>query len=219
MLRLDWCSHEAARYAVEHWHYSRRMPAGKLVMIGAWENSEYIGAVIYGRGANRNAGSPYGLPCVQISELVRVALNPLHRAPVSKIVAMSVRLLRKQSPGLRLLISYADPAQGHHGGIYQAMGWVYVGHSKPQADASNMHKRSASGRMGSLAGRVTWRKTLPKHKYLLALDSSMQHSIEKLQQPYPKRERSSDNAAPAPTGEGGVNPTRSLHPSTNHAGN
>ena len=24
-LKLDWCSHEAAKYAVEHWHYSKRI--------------------------------------------------------------------------------------------------------------------------------------------------------------------------------------------------
>lgn len=36
-LRLDFCSHEAAKHSVFRWHYSRCMPAGKLVRIGVWE--------------------------------------------------------------------------------------------------------------------------------------------------------------------------------------
>ena len=42
-LRLDWCSYEAAKYAVEHWHYSKRMPKSKLAKIGVWEDGEFIG--------------------------------------------------------------------------------------------------------------------------------------------------------------------------------
>jgi hypothetical protein len=53
-LRIDWATHEAAKYACEHWHYSKCMPSGKLVKIGVWEDDIYIGAIIYGRGANNN---------------------------------------------------------------------------------------------------------------------------------------------------------------------
>jgi len=47
-LRLDWCSHAAAKYAVEHWHYSARMPKFKQIYIGAWESGRFIGAIIFG---------------------------------------------------------------------------------------------------------------------------------------------------------------------------
>jgi len=43
-LKLDWCSYQAAKYAVENWHYSKCMPVGKLVKIGVWEDKKYIGA-------------------------------------------------------------------------------------------------------------------------------------------------------------------------------
>jgi hypothetical protein len=36
-LKVDFCSHEAAKYACEHWHYSRCVPASKLIKIGVWE--------------------------------------------------------------------------------------------------------------------------------------------------------------------------------------
>ena len=37
-----------------HWHYSQAMPAGKLVTFGVWEHGRFVGAVLYGRGANHN---------------------------------------------------------------------------------------------------------------------------------------------------------------------
>jgi hypothetical protein len=46
ILKLDWCSHEAAKYACEHWHYSKCVPKQKTVKIGVWENSVFIGCVI-----------------------------------------------------------------------------------------------------------------------------------------------------------------------------
>ena len=54
-LHLDWCSYEAAKYAVEHWHYSHSLPIGKLVKIGVWEDDQFIGAVVFGYGANPTA--------------------------------------------------------------------------------------------------------------------------------------------------------------------
>jgi hypothetical protein len=207
-LRLDWCARAAAQYAVMHWHYSRSMPAGKLACVGAWEGDRYIGAVMFGRGANRNAGKPYACDVTEIAELVRVALDR-HEAPTSRIVAIAVRMLRKQSPGVRLLFSYADPVQSHHGGIYQAMGWIYVGTSRPQADVNGEHKRSASGRRGSLKG-ATFTATIPKHKYLLPLDDAMRAQIAPLARPYPKRVRGAEIGTAVPTAGGGENPTRTL---------
>jgi hypothetical protein len=125
-LRLDFCSREAATFAVRAFHYSRSMPSGRLVTIGAWDDGAFIGAVVFGRGASSEIHSPFGLDQSQVCELCRVALGP-HRAPTSKIVALSVRLLRKQSPGLRLIVSYADPQAGHVGTLYQACGWLYLG--------------------------------------------------------------------------------------------
>src|SRR5262245_1992904 len=111
-LRVDWCSHAAARYACEKWHYSRRMPLGRLNMLGVWEGGTFIGAVVFAHGAAPKLGARYGLNQFQICELARVALHR-HRWPVSRILAIAIRLLERHSPGLRLLISFADPAEGH----------------------------------------------------------------------------------------------------------
>ena len=60
-LRLDFCSHPAAKHAVMRRHYSRRMPNAKLVRIGVWESGRFVGAVIYGCGANRHLARPFSL--------------------------------------------------------------------------------------------------------------------------------------------------------------
>ncbi|MGI8406017.1 MAG: protein Mom [Thermomicrobiales bacterium] len=201
ILRLDWCSHQAAKYAVEHWHYSQKMPKSKLAKIGVWEDNRFIGVVIYGRGANNNIGSAYKVKQTEVCELVRIALTT-HTAPVSQIVALAMRMLRKQSPGVRLIVSYADPAQDHHGGIYQAMNWTYTGTSWPQpvllVAGKFVHKRVAFARWGTASteaihkmigmkverGPVEW-----KHTYLYPLDTAMREQIAPLAKPYPKRPR------------------------------
>lgn len=223
-LKLDWCSHAAAKYAVEHWHYSEKMPAGKLVHVGAWENGRYIGAVIFGRGGNNNIGTAYQLKQTEVCELVRVALTA-HVSPVSKVVSIAVRMLKKQSIGVKLIVSYADPKEKHHGGIYQAMNWVYVGSSRPQRGVlvagAFLHKRSASARWGTASPEAIRRKTGLnveygpvewKHTYLYPLDAEMRARILPLAKPYPKRVGSADSGtAGDQSAGGGASPTSTLH--------
>lgn len=221
-LRLDWCSHEAAKYAVEKWHYSRTMPVGKMVRIGAWESGKFIGCVLFALGMNRSLGSPYGLQMTECCELVRVALTE-HQTPVSRIVAIALKMLRKQSDGLRLVVSFADPVEDHHGGIYQAGGWLYAGKTSASFEwrigEQRLNKRAFTGQqfgggrrsvsqIPSTAKKV---QTPGKHRYLMPLDDEMRQKIEPLRKPYPKRERSAENGTPGiQSGGGGVNPTRSL---------
>jgi len=209
-LKLAWCSREAASYACRTWHYSRTVPAGKLVKIGVWESGKFIGAVVFGRGANNHIGSKYGLAQTEVCELVRVALTK-HETPVSRIAALAVRMLRSNSPGLRLIVSYADPSRGHHGGIYQAGNWTYAGPSVAQRElvvnGAPMHKRSAGSRWGTASPerltaktglRVEYGPEQWKHTYLLPLDAGMRGKVEPLARPYPKRpEEQHGTARPA----------------------
>ena len=212
-LRLDWCTHTAARFAVERWHYSQAMPAGKMNAVGVWEHGRYIGCVLFSRGANNNIGKPYGLDQTQICELTRVALTT-HAAPVSRILRIAFLFLRKKSPGLRLCISYADPEQGHAGGIYQAGNWLYSGKSQPQAqvivNGQVMHKRSATALFGTIKG-LEKSPVLWKHRYLLALDAEMRKKIEPLRLPYPRAGGDTQDTPANHAGEGGSLPTPALH--------
>lgn len=189
-LKLSWCTFEQAKYAVEHWHYSHAMPAGKLVKVGVWENNKFIGVVIFGRGANNHLLMPYGLDVTEGCELVRVALKE-HAAPVTKIISIAIRMLNKANPGLKLIVSFADSRQNHTGKIYQAGNWIYAGAVKSTPEfyyqGRWMHQRNMHSIFGTIKGN-----TLPTRdggyrlRYLYALDEGVKKKIEKLKQPYPK---------------------------------
>lgn len=213
-------SHKAASHAVMCWHYSKRLPVGRLVKFGAWEDGQFAGVVILSRGANNHIGSRYGLTSTEVCELTRVALRQ-HQAPVSQIVAQCLRHLKSTSPGLRLVVSFADPGQGHHGGIYQAGNWIYTGVAEPsrffRINGKLVHERSLSVSLG-FTKRPGQHRTLPrniewiranmdpaaeevmvqgKHRYLYPLDRAMRRQIMPLARPYPAAEVSTATR-PAP---------------------
>jgi hypothetical protein len=213
-LRLDWCSHEAAKYAVEHWHYSRSLSSSKNVYIGVWEDGKFIGVVVFGIGAgNATNGERFGLKrTCEVAELTRVALKA-HMTPVSRIVSIAIKMLKHQSPGLRLIISMADPAQGHIGGIYQAGNWIYTGQTKPDVQyllkGKWVHHRTATS-SGSAKGLPS-RPMPAKYRYLMPLDGETKNRIQAMARPYPKRVESDTNdTASVQDAEGGVTPTSTL---------
>lgn len=222
MLKIDWATHQAAKFACENWHYSKCMPSFKTVKIGAWENQKFVGVVIFSMGAAPQAHCPYKVQPREICELTRVAFTK-HKTPISKILSICLKFLKKQSPKLKLIVSYADPEQGHHGGIYQAAGWIYEGVTNPceqfefVSTGERIHSKTIkTGRRGYAtklknAGVIRSVK-LVKHKYLFPLDVETKRRIMPLSKPYPKRAGSIVVDAPAiHAGEGGAEPTPALH--------
>lgn len=209
------CSHKAAKHAVMRWHYSKAMPVGKLVKFGVWENRCFIGVVIYGRGAAPDLGTRYGLDQTEVCELVRVALT-VHESPVSQIVALSLRTLREANPKLRLVVSFADPNEGHHGGIYQAGNWLYTG---PSADArfyrihgTLYHPKTCHSMYGVGGQSLPWLQRhvdpnvepvmMPgKHRYLYPLDRQMRRRLLPLSKPYPSADEGLTVSRSRSTGE------------------
>jgi len=183
----------------------------------------FIGVVIFAYGANNNIGKPYGLQQVECCELVRVALAD-HKTAVSKIVAIALKFLKKNSPGVRLVVSYADTAQGHYGGIYQAGNWVFSGTSKGATqyvlNGRIVHSMQVQTyiRAGKLKSRAGLEKASAgdKHKYLMPLDDAMRAKIAPLAKPYPKSTRAKKQDSESPSELGGAVPTDALH--TPHEG-
>jgi hypothetical protein len=200
-LKIDWATHQAAKYACENWHYSKTLPVGKMVKIGAWEGNRFIGVVLFCWGMNRNLVSPYGLQITEGCELVRVALTN-HTNQVTRIIKIAIAFLKKQSPGLRLVVSFADSVAGHHGGIYQGGNWLYAGLSSSgfewRLNGKRLNKRAYTGNnFGSKKLEVpkgAIKVRIPgKHRYLMPLDDEMRKQIKPLAKPYPKRVTSADS--------------------------
>jgi hypothetical protein len=193
----------------------------KAVRVGVWEDGKFIGVVLFGQGATPEIGSPYNLKQTEICELTRVALTK-HKTPVSKIISIALKFLKKQCPGLRLIVSFADAGQGHHGGIYQAGGWVYAGGAETHGYKVNgivVHPKTLHSRYGKGGQSIPWLKQNVdpnaervisgfKHRYLMPLDSEMKSKIAHLSKPYPKRVKGQDSGFPP--GLGGSTPTHTL---------
>jgi hypothetical protein len=216
-LRLDGADGRAAKFACERWHYTGSLPSAG-VRIGVWEGGQFAGVILFGIGAGRSTdGRKYGLASAyEVAELVRVALKPGHVHPVSRCVAIAIRMLRRQSPKLRLLISFADPAQGHHGGVYQAGGWVYAGTTPtdrvfivrgerrhPKTIHSNGWRQNVEWLRAHVDPNARCETTPGKHRYLMPLDDEMRSRVAPLARPYPKRPKG--GPLPAPPARGRFN--------------
>ena len=232
VLKLDWCSHEAAKHAVMRWHYSRAMPAAKLVRVGVWEDKRFVGVVLYGSGANRHIARPFGLKGTQVCELVRVALAPGREHPTSRCLGISLRMIRRQSPGLKLIVSYADTKEGHLGTIYQATNWIYLGGSTQpylKIKGQIVHPRTVYEWYGPGGQKIDWlranidpnaeRVDMPaKLKYVYCFDKALRAELLKQAKPYPKQttqesgaESIGDDALTDQVREDGSTPISALH--------
>lgn len=218
-LKLDWATHKAAEFACKNWHYSKCMPAGKTVKIGVWENDIFIGVVIYSYGANNNAAKSFKLTQYECCELTRVALNK-HNSQVSRILSISLKLLKKLCPNLKLVFSYSDLSDmGHHGGIYQADNWLYLGERKTSnkgayyiINGKQIHGRSARAKYGNEINFPKGWSHVPsktKHLYVKIINDNytITHNIYK----YPKRVSSVESGTSDDQSErGGESPIDTL---------
>jgi hypothetical protein len=140
------------------------------------------------------------------------------------MISIAMKLLLKRCAGIELIVAFADRAENHHGGIYQASNFAYTGMSEPgrmfrhRATGRILHNRAVSvNGYRSHFGHV---RKVPrhdacdivassrKHRYLLPLTAEMRTLIEKMRKPYIKRATSKENVAPGVhPGKGGVSPT------------
>jgi hypothetical protein len=188
------CRVKEATDAVRRWHYSRIIPVGRLICHGVWESGAWVGVIIYGRGAARELGRPFGCSNIQVCELVRIALAPGRKVPTSRALGVSLRMLARTNPGLRCVVSYADTAQKHVGTLYQATNWIYTGETAKSYQFMYQgvwkHLRVVSGpQLDGSPAVVGWnllprRRTPPKHRYVYPLDERLRRVIAA--QPYPK---------------------------------
>lgn len=210
-----------SRYACEKWHYLASAPTGKCFHIGVWERGLFKGSVVFNRG-NINIGMQFGLKQREIVHLARVALRQ-HDAPVSRILRIAVKILRETNPGLRLIRAYSWLGAGHHGGIYQASNWTYIGEveSAPYFRIGDevLHSRTVGARYNTHSLRWLQANVDPtielvpmasKHVYIKVLDPSLEETVEALRKPYPKRPKPSSEVPGPRSGEGGAIPTRTL---------
>lgn len=101
-------------------HYLRdRMPRATKLVGAAFEtgNPDPIAAVFFGFPARA-----WPVPVLELTRLVR---NNDAKISLTQLISFATKQIKQNKQLPQLLISYADPAAGHHGGIYQAASWNF----------------------------------------------------------------------------------------------
>jgi hypothetical protein len=150
-MRLEIASNKAVKYACLNFHYAKAIPNVGLAYNVFNKNNEWCGVICYGIGATNNIAEPYNLKQGEVIELVRMALNGKQDS-TTKAMAISLKLIKKNAPNVKLVVSYADSEQGHYGIIYQATNWFYTGFSVDTnliINGERKHRRTLGSKYGT----------------------------------------------------------------------
>lgn len=197
-MRLEKASQKAIVYACMNFHYAKSVPVNCIGFSVFNDKNEWCGVILYGSGANQYLASEFGLNKGFGVELVRMALNG-KQGPTTKCLSISLKLLPKILPLVKIIVSYADGNQNHKGIIYQATNWFYIGEYSPvlgkKINGIILHPRSIYSKYGThdlnwlrknVDINADWVHGKPKYKYIYPLHKSLIPLCKSLSKPYPK---------------------------------
>ncbi len=116
-----------ARRLVRQWHYSGKVVNNSQVHLGAFLDGRCGGVMQFGPSLDKRklVGLVKGTLWNEFIELNRMAFADwMPRNGESRCLAVAFRLLRKQYPHLKWVVSFADATQCGDGTIYRASGFV-----------------------------------------------------------------------------------------------
>jgi hypothetical protein len=185
---------------VKH-HYLHSMPGGTRLAFGVFLGPRLMGAATFGVGPKNAYRLVEGASPDDSLTLTRLWLSddlPLNGE--SRVLGIALRCLRRHT-SVKFLVTYADPAQGHLGIIYQATNWLYTGLSEAMplydlGDGRARHSRSLSHAYGThsvqhFADHGVNVRLVPqqtKHRYVHFLDPAWRNRLRVPMPPYPKQE-------------------------------
>ena len=194
-----------ARRLLGQKHYSRSFPGGTKLAFGAFLGTRLLGALTLGAGPFNAHSLVRGATPNDCLTLTRLWLSDeLQTNSESRILGLAIRALKRHT-NLKFLLTYADPAQGHLGTIYQATNWLYSGLSAAMpmydlGDGKPRHSRSLAHGFGTHSVRYFTGRGLPiqvvrqspKHRYLYFLDRTWRERLLAPVLPYPKKDCHAD---------------------------
>lgn len=154
---------DATRLVRDH-HYSGKIPSVNVLCATA-----HLPGGLFGDMGEAVAACVFNHPAArwreEVVELVRLVRTDAFDEPLSKLVSFALSQCRILNI-CDLLVSYADPTHGHHGGIYQACSWNYGGQREARNDdyisvnGEVVHNRTLHGRYGTTS-IIELRKRFP----------------------------------------------------------
>jgi hypothetical protein len=191
---LKKASYKAIKYACLNFHYAKSVPVNVFGYSVFNDFNEWCGVILYGSGASNNLGKQLKLKQGQYVELVRIALNGKQKK-TSKALSLSLKLIKKDLPLVKAVISFADNGQKHLGIIYQATNWIYTGEFKGDKEyyinGRWMHPRTVGSINGSRAKDKLPKGTIirqgsSKFRYIYPINKSLIKLCKSLSKSYPK---------------------------------
>jgi hypothetical protein len=115
---------------VKKHHYSGKIVPNSTLHFGAFLDDKLHGVLSYGNPMDKRRVMPLVTPSLwnEMLELNRMAFDDyLPKYSESRCIAISIRLLKKNAPHIKWILSYSDGTQCGDGTIYRASGFVLTG--------------------------------------------------------------------------------------------
>lgn len=112
---------------IKKWHYSGKVVPNSQLHFGVLLNGVLHGVMQFGPSMRKDLIQPLvtGTPWNGFIELNRLAFDPfLPKNSESRAISVALRLIKKQAPHIKWVISFADGTQCGDGTIYRATGFV-----------------------------------------------------------------------------------------------
>jgi len=121
---------KAANNFVKKNHYSGKVVPNSKLHFGCFLDGRLHGVMSYGTSMQKSKIIDLVKPCLwnEMLELNRMAFDDyLPKYSESRCIAISIKLLKKNAPHIKWILSYADACQCGDGTIYRASGFKLVG--------------------------------------------------------------------------------------------
>ena len=115
---------------VKKHHYSGKVVPNSTLHFGCFLDGKLHGVMSYGTSMQKSRVIGFVKPCLwnEMLELNRMAFDDyLPANSESRCIAISIKLIKKNAPHIKWILSYADGCQCGDGIIYRASGFLLTG--------------------------------------------------------------------------------------------
>ena len=123
---------QANAFVKKH-HYSGKVVMNSVLHFGAFLDGKLHGVMSYGNPIDKRNVLPFvrGTKWNEMLELNRMAFDDyLPKNSESRCIAISIRLIKKNAPHIKWILSFSDGTQCGDGTIYRASGFSLCGINK-----------------------------------------------------------------------------------------
>jgi hypothetical protein len=121
---------KVANAFIQQHHYSGKVVQNSSLHFGAFLDGKLHGVMSYGSPLDKRKVLPLVQPSLwnEMLELNRMAFDSyLPKNSESRCISVSIRLIRKNAPHIKWVLSFSDGTQCGDGTIYRASGFVLTG--------------------------------------------------------------------------------------------